>query len=396
MFGVLGVSIKAELHLDKVQFAWLTAIAILSGSLLRLPFGLLADRIGGKRVFTALLLFTAIPCSAVSFVHTYRALMVLAFFFGVAGNSFSAGIAWTSAWFSHGRQGVALGVFGAGNVGASVTKLIGPALIAAVPTVGFFHGVIPGGWRFIPVLYSVLLVAMAAAVWLFAPAPDRKPGANRTLAALLTPLKVTRVWRFGLYYVVVFGAYVAFSLWLPNYYKTVYGLPLSKAALLTAFFIFPASLLRPVGGWLSDKFGARPVTYAVFIAMSLACLPLCLPKGAFGYTLSLGGFFTLIEVLSVGMGIGKASVYKYVPEYFPKDVGAVGGLVGSLGALGGFFMPIGFGYLDEATHIPQSCFWVMLGTLAISLVWLHTVVLGIKRRRETPVLGVATASLSSS
>lgn len=396
MFGVLGVSIKSELHLDKVQFAWLTAIAILSGSLLRLPFGVLADRIGGKRVFTALLLFTAVPCFAVSFVHSYRSLMILAFLFGIAGNSFSAGIAWTSAWFSHERQGVALGVFGAGNVGASVTKLIGPALIAAVPAAGFMNGIIPGGWRFIPVLYSVLLVAMGAAVWLAAPTPDRRPGANRRMASLLNPLRVTRVWRFGLYYVVVFGAYVAFSLWLPNYYKTVYGLPLSKAALLTAFFIFPASLLRPLGGWMSDRFGARPVTYAVFIAMTLACIPLCLPRGTFGMTLSLGQFFALVELLSVGMGIGKASVYKYVPEYFPKDVGAVGGLVGSLGALGGFLMPICFGYLDEATHIPQSCFWVMLATLVGSLGWLHTVVLGLRRRRETPVLGVTARSATTS
>jgi len=396
MFGVLGVSIKSELHLDKVQFAWLTAMAILSGSLLRLPFGVLADRIGGKRVFTALLLFTAVPCAAVSFVHSYQALMILAFLFGIAGNSFSAGIAWTSAWFSHERQGVALGVFGAGNVGASVTKLIGPALIAAVPTAGFMNGMIPGGWRFIPVLYSVLLVAMAAVVGFTAPTPDRRPGANRTMTSLLNPLRVTRVWRFGLYYVVVFGAYVAFSLWLPNYYKTVYGLPLSKAALLTAFFIFPASLLRPLGGWMSDRFGARPVTYGVFIAMFVACIPLCLPRGAFGLTLTLGQFFVLIEMLSIGMGIGKASVYKYVPEYFPKDVGAVGGLVGSLGALGGFLMPICFGYLDDATHIPQSCFWVMLATLAVSLGWLHTVVLGMKRRRETPVLGVTARSATTS
>jgi NNP family nitrate/nitrite transporter-like MFS transporter len=396
MFGVLGVSIKSELHLDKVHFAWLTAIAVLSGSLLRLPFGLLADRIGGKRVFTALLLFTAVPCAAVSFVHSYQSLMILAFLFGIAGNSFSAGIAWTSAWFSHERQGVALGVFGAGNVGASVTKLIGPALIAAIPAAGFMDGIIPGGWRFVPVLYSVLLVTMAAVVWFVAPSPERRPAANRSMASLLAPLRVTRVWRFGLYYVVVFGAYVAFSLWLPNYYKTVYALPLSKAALLTAFFIFPASLLRPLGGWMSDKLGARPVTYGVFIAMVAACIPLGLPKGAFGITLSLGQFFAFIEILSIGMGIGKASVYKYVPEYFPKDVGAVGGLVGSLGALGGFLMPICFGYLDEATHIPQSCFWVMLAALAVSLGWLHTVVLGIKRRRETPVLGITAESATSS
>src|SRR6185295_17692280 len=97
---------------------------------------------------------------------------------------------------------------------------------------------------------------------------------SRSIASMLAPLKVVRVWRFGLYYVVVFGAYVAFSLWLPNYYKTVFGLSLAKGALLTAFFIFPASLLRPLGGWLSDRFGARPVTYAVFAGMFAACVPL--------------------------------------------------------------------------------------------------------------------------
>ncbi len=156
---------------------------------------------------------------------------------------------------------------------------------------------------------------------------------------MLAPLRQVRTWRFGLYYVVVFGAYVAFSLWLPSYYKNVYHLTLAKSALLTAFFIFPASLLRPVGGWLSDRFGARPVTYAVFIVMLLASMMLAAPPGAFGGHLGLTPFFLLVELLGIGMGLGKASVYKYIPEYFPNDVGAAGGLVGSLGALGGFVLP---------------------------------------------------------
>src|SRR5205814_5579977 len=124
-------------------------------------------------------------------------------------------------------------------------------------------------WRFVPVLYAVMLVVMAGVLWVAAPSPDRRPGSSRSVASMLAPLKVVRVWRFGLYYVVVFGAYVAFSLWLPNYYKTVFGLSLGKASLLTALFIFPASLLRPLGGWLSDRFGARPVTYLVFVIMLL-------------------------------------------------------------------------------------------------------------------------------
>jgi MFS transporter, NNP family, nitrate/nitrite transporter len=148
MLGVLAIPIKEELHLSKVQFAWLAAIAVLSGSLFRLPFGLLTDRRGGRLLMVLLLLFSAIPCLLMSVAHSFSELIVYAFFFGLAGNSFSVGIAWNAAWFERGRQGFALGTFGAGNVGASVTKLIGPALIVLAP----------GGWRFIPVLYAALLV----------------------------------------------------------------------------------------------------------------------------------------------------------------------------------------------------------------------------------------------
>jgi NNP family nitrate/nitrite transporter-like MFS transporter len=181
--------------------------------------------------------------------------------------------------------------------------------------------------------------------------------------------------------VVVFGAYVAFSLWLPNYYKTVYGLSLAKASLLTALFIFPASLLRPLGGWMSDRFGARRVTYAVFALMLLACVPLAAPGGTFGFSVGLGPFFVLIELLAVGMGVGKASVYKYIPEYFPRDVGAVGGLVGTLGALGGFFLPLGFGYLEQWSGTPRSCFWLVLLLIVGSFAWLHRVVAAIRQRQ---------------
>jgi len=382
MFGVLSVPIKEEMHLDKIQFSWLTAIAVLSGSIWRLPFGILTDRVGGRRLFVALLLATAIPCFLVSRATTFGGLMVCALLLGVAGNSFSVGIAWNAAWASRQKQGFALGTFGAGNVGASVTKLVGPALITLVPVSGLLGGRIPGGWRIVPVLYTALLLAAAVVVSVAAPVRDRTPGSGRPLRAMLAPLRQVRTWRFGLYYVVVFGAYVAFSLWLPSYYKNVFHLSLAKSALLTAFFIFPASLLRPVGGWLSDRFGARPVTYAVFIVMLLASMMLASPPGAFGYHLGLTRFFLLVELLGIGMGLGKASVYKYIPEYFPNDVGAAGGLVGSLGALGGFFLPIGFGYLETASGHAESCFWLMTALVLACLLWLHLVVIDIRRQRS--------------
>jgi NNP family nitrate/nitrite transporter-like MFS transporter len=387
MLGVLAVPIKSEFGLDKVQFSWLTAIAILSGSIWRLPFGLWADRVGGRVAMTAITLITAVPCLLTSYATSYNELLLYALFFGLAGNSFTSGVAWTSAWFSAQRQGVALGTFGAGNVGASVTKLIGPALIALVPAGGLLGGAVPGGWRFVPVLYTVLLVIMAAVLWTMAPTPDRKPGAGRSLSALLRPLSELRVWRFGLYYIVVFGAYVALSVWMPNYYTSVFGLSLSNAALLTALFIFPASLLRPLGGFLSDKFGARTVTYVTFVVMTIASLIMSVVSSK---TLGLWGTFALVEVLGIGMGIGKASVYKYVPSYYPRDVGAVGGVVGTLGGLGGFLLPLGFGYLEQLTGRPESCFWAVGAVTITSLLALSVVVSALKREAHAPSAELAS------
>lgn len=378
MFGVLGIPIQQEFRFNDVSLAWLSAIAILNGAVWRLPFGMLADRLGGKRTFVGLLLFASVSSFLVSSATSYAQLMVFAFLVGMGGNSFSVGSAWNAAWFPPKQQGFAMGLFGAGNVGASVTKLVGPVLIGLVPTAGVLRGWIPGGWRFVPFLYGVLLLLMALAVTVIAPATDKKPGAGRSFTAMLAPLKDIRVWRFSLYYTVVFGAYVAMAAWLPKYLVTVYDLPLAKAALLTTPFIFASSLLRPFGGWLSDRFGPRKVTYGVFIIGSLMSLLLFMP-------MSLTAFTICVTVLGITQGFGKASTIKYVPEYYPKDVGVVVGLVGSLAALGGFAMPPLFAYLKQWTGQPQSMFWVVFGLTVASLIWLHCVVLRIRRQESQTI-----------
>jgi len=402
MFGVLGIPIRKEFGLTDVQFGWLTAIAILNGSIWRLTFGLWTDRFGGRKLLSGLVGLTAIPCFMVAGAQSVTQLMVCAFLVGMAGNAFSVGIAWNSAWFPRDRQGFALGVFGAGNVGASVTKLIGPTLITLVPVAGLMGGVVPGGWRFVPFLYGISCLAMAVAIWVISPRHDHTPGAGRSLRELLRPLAEVRVWRFSLYYVVVFGAYVALSVWLPKYYMDVFGLPLQQAALLTTLFIFPASLLRPLGGWLSDRIGARRIMYWVFGSMLFALALLSAPNGHIVLyvpeRVSPGGelnvarfvmnpwlFTTLIVVVGCAMGIGKAAVYKYIPEYFPRDVGAVGGLVGLLGALGGFFLPPMFAYAYKFTGVPQTTFAILFLVTGASLIWLHWVVIHIMHR-ATPQL----------
>ena len=281
-------------------------------------------------------------------------------------------------------------MFGAGNVGAAGTKLLVilvPTILTMVPLSGYLGGLIPGGWRFVPVLYTGLLLLTAAMLYLLCPKVDHKPGRDRSFAEMLTPLRFIRVWRLSLYYVVVFGAYVALSAWLPNYYRNTFGVDLRTAAMLTALFIFPASLLRPFGGWLSDKFGPRVVTYSVFVGMVIAIIPLCLPT----HILDLGvvWFTVLMCAVGAGMGIGKASVYKYVPNYYPKDVGAAGGLVGALGALGGFILPPVFGAIGRWTGSPQSAFLALLALTIISLAWLHLVVVRIKREERDPAVATA-------
>ncbi|OWK46360.1 MFS transporter [Fimbriiglobus ruber] len=385
MFGVLGVPIQEELNLTNVQLGWLGAVAVLSGALPRLTFGIWSDVYGGRRMMTLVLLLVAVPTFFVSRATSYEELLACALFFGMAGNGFTIGIAWNAAWFPKQQQGLALGVVGAGNVGASVTKLIfglfGATLLVAIPAGGLLGGLIPSGWRFYPMLYSVLLVATAAAVWFLSPKPDHTPAKGRTYRSILAPLKFARVWEYSLQYVVVFGAYVALSLALPKFFVAVYGnelraafdIPagqdgamkvLGVASLLTTLFIFPASLLRPLGGWMSDKWGATGVLWGVFATMLVSGLALSVPLG-----LGVWVFTALTVVLGCGMGIGKAAVYKLIPDHFPRDVGAVGGLVGMLGALGGFVLPPVWAYLNLWTSVPQMTFAVLTILTAISCGW---------------------------
>ena len=386
MFGILGVPIQKELALTDEQLSWISALAVLNGSMWRLPAGILTDRIGGRKITIVVLFLTAIPAFLVSQANSYITVLALAFLVGFAGNLFSVGTAWNSAWFGKDRQGLALGIFGAGNVGASVTKFIGPPLIATTAGATYAFG-IQGGWRLIPVIYAVLLIIVGILTLVIVPKNDRAPGTSKPISEMLQPLRHIRVWRFSLYYVTVFGAYVALSAWLPKYYVDNFDVSLTTAGLLTATYIFPASLLRPLGGWMSDRWGARRVMYATFGIMLIASGILTMPDGHITiyhpdgsesdlmfYEISLPFFVLLVFILGCAMGFGKAAVYKHIPDYFPDNVGSVGGLVGMLGGLGGFILPPLFAYTKTWSGFPSSTFFCIFVLVAISFAWMHLTV----------------------
>jgi NNP family nitrate/nitrite transporter-like MFS transporter len=256
---------------NREQMGWLLGVPVLTGAIMRLPAGLLTDTYGGRIVFPLLMLAAAVPMYLLSHADAYSHFLLASLGFGLVGASFAVGVAYTSAWFPPERQGTALGVFGMGNVGAALTTAVAPALLRML-TEGGAH---PARWRPLPAFYAAALVVTAALFWFLS--DDRRRSAGPTSSfQRLAPLRSVRVWRFGLYYFFVFGSFVALSQWLVPYYVNVYSMSLATAGVLAAAFSLPASVVRALGGWLSDRIGPRGVLYLVF-AGSIAILLLLFP-----------------------------------------------------------------------------------------------------------------------
>ena len=376
IFSIIGIQIKKDLGLSETAFGLLIATPILTGSLTRLFLGIWADQYGGRRVLTLVMLAAAAATWMLTWAHTYVQFMIGALFVGLAGGSFSVGVAYVSKWFPPNRQGTALGIFGAGNVGAAVTKLLAPMVMVAA------------GWMMVAKVWAIGIAITAVLFFLFSQddpseAERRRSGAKpMSFRQQMEPLRNIQVWRFSLYYFFVFGGFVALALWLPHYLTGAYGLDVKTAGLFAAAYSIPASLFRIVGGWLSDKVGARVVMYWTFGVSALCTFLLSYPdtqyvvKGIEGdihlhLAIGLIPFTVLVFVLGFFMSLGKAAVYKHIPVYYPTHVGAVGGVVGMIGGLGGFIMPIAFGAMNDLTGVWTSCFMLLFVVVAAALAWMH-------------------------
>ena len=386
MFGVIGIPLKKALSLNATEFGLLTAMPVLTGSLIRVPLGIWTDKYGGRIVMAALMAAVIPAIYLMAYATRYWHFLAIGMFVGLAGGSFSVGTPYVARWFPKSQQGFAMGIFGAGNSGAAVNKFIAPALMLAF------------GWTMVPKVYAAVMVVVLAIFWMFSASdPAHRVPGTPTFANQLKALKDPRVLKYCQYYSIVFGGYVGLSLWMVQYYVGEYGLDIRVAALLAACFSLPGGVLRAVGGWLSDKYGAHPVTWWVMWVSWICLFMLSYPQtsftvqtvsGASTYHIGLNvyGFTGLMFALGIAFAFGKASVFKYISDDFPKNIGAISGIVGLAGGLGGFLLPILFGLLLDLTGVRSSAFMLLYGVVWISLIWMY-----FTEVRRTRVLGSGTS-----
>lgn len=392
IFSIIGVSIQHELSLSDTQFGFLVATPVLTGSISRMFLGIWTEKFGGRIVFPLQMLVTSVAVWLLTSVHTYEMFLVAALGLGFAGGSFIIGVSYVSRWFDTKNQGTALGIFGVGNVGAAITNFAAPFLVVAL------------GWEGTAQVYAVVLAATSVLFYIFAkvdPSHEQRQSTGKggmSLAEQLAPLKKAQVWRFAIYYFFVFGAFVALASFLPRYYVGAYGLSLTTAGVLAGLYSLPGSIFRAVGGWMSDRWGARFVIYVTFIASLFLLFVMAFPGGSFRASgingpiefevaTSLYLFVALTIVLGFVMSLGKAAVFKHIPTYYPQHVGAVGGLVGMIGGLGGFFLPIAFGFLLDITGIWTAPFMLLFFLVAVSVIWMHWAIVRMTSRNDAFLVG---------
>jgi NNP family nitrate/nitrite transporter-like MFS transporter len=382
MFGVIGIPIKKMLDLNATQFGLLTAMPVLTGSLIRVPLGIWTDRYGGRIVMACLMAATVPAIWMMGYATAYWHFLTIGLFVGLAGGSFSVGTPYVARWFPKSRQGMAMGVYGAGNSGAAVNKFLAPVLLVAF------------GWAAVPHVYAAIMLGTLVLFWMFSHTdPSHQVASNVKFMDQLKALKDPKVIKYCQYYSIVFGGYVAMSLWMVQYYVGEFGLDIRLAALLAACFSLPGGVLRAFGGILSDKYGAHSVTWWVLWVSWICLFLLSYPQTDFTVMTVTGPatfhiglnvyFFTgLMFTLGIAWAFGKASVFKYISDDYTDNIGTISGIVGLAGGLGGFVLPVLFGALMDITGVRSSAFMLMYGVVWVSLIWMYWTEV-----RSRPVMG---------
>jgi NNP family nitrate/nitrite transporter-like MFS transporter len=346
--------------LSESDVALMVAVPVVVGSLGRILVGALTDKLGGRVMFTAVSAATIVPVLflALFALDSYALILVGGFFLGIGGTVFAAGVPFVNAWFPPEKRGLAIGIFGAG---------MGGTAISALTTVKLYEGL---GVRAPFLITAGVLAGYAIAAWtILRDAPGRVVPTTPLAARLVANAKLPITWQACVLYAVAFGGYVAFSVYLPAYLKTAHDLTAADAANRMAGFVLVAVLMRPVGGWLSDKLGAIPV-----LLWGYAVVAVCAAISA--GTPPLDGVGTVAFLaMAAALGSGSGATFALIAQVTePARVGGVTGLVGAAGGFGGFVPPLIMGYVYGRTDSYAIGLWMLAVTAALTLVLTHTVV----------------------
>ncbi|MGC3996121.1 MAG: nitrate/nitrite transporter [Anaeromyxobacter sp.] len=320
LVGALGVFISGSLQLGPVEKALVVAVPVLSGSLFRIPFGILSDRFGGRRVGIGLLAFLFLPLAlGWHFAGSLPSVLAMGAMLGVAGASFAVALPLASRWYPPEKQGLAMGIAAAGNSGTVLTNLIAPRIAASL------------GWH---AVFGLAMIPLACVLVAFTLLARESPRPAVATGRSTRELMGTRdLWWFCLFYSVTFGGYVGLSSFLPIFFRDQHGVAPVQAGYLTAMAAFAGSAARPFGGWLADRVGG--VRLLSFLLVGVAA--------AYGLTsllLPLGPGAAVLVAGMICLGMSNGAVFQVVPQRFPREIGRVTGIVGAIGGLGGFALPM--------------------------------------------------------
>jgi MFS transporter, NNP family, nitrate/nitrite transporter len=349
LLSPLGATLREQFHLSAFQQSLIVAVPVLVGSLGRIPVGALADRLGARRMFPAVAVLTVLPVLYLGHLaDSLTGYLVGGFFLGLGGTTFAIGIPFVNSWYPPARRGLALGVFGAGMGGTAISAFTTVQLSTSIGR-SFPFDLVAG----VLVVYAVL------AFLLLRDRPDRQIAPGGMLTRLNATLRMPVTLQLSFLYAVAFGGFVAFSVYLPTYLVSAFGLDRGDAALRTAGFVVLAVVMRPVGGWLSDRVGPIAVLVASYATVALLAV-----VAAFGLPLIPVGTVVFLGT-AAALGAGTGAVFALVARLVPAgQVGAVTGVVGAAGGLGGFFPPLVMGVVYGASGSFALGFLLLAATAA--------------------------------
>ncbi len=355
LLSPLGAKYASELVLDPLSLSLLLAVPVIAGSLGRVFLGILTDKFGGRMMFAATCLVVMAPVVALAFSDSYSQLIVVAVLLGIGGAAFVVGIPFVSAWFPPEKRGLVLGIYSMGNVGTAVSGFLTPRLDNAIGRDQTYF------------LVAVLLFVTAMIFLLWGKnAPGWKPPKGSAVKRFSAAAKSRITWDLATVYMITFGAFVAFGVYLPVLLKVSYGLSLTDAASRAAGFILLATLARPVGGWLSDKLGGKHVIRAVLIMVIILSAFVALQP-------SLQSRTTIAYLsLAFVLGCGNGAVFALVGRLSkPSNMGSVTGIIGACGGLGGFLPPLILGFTYQRTQSYSIALMMLAGGALLVFLYIN-------------------------